>query len=273
MSVYTTPPKGIRENLARANSYLKRDDCERALEAGIAAISEYAGVKIIGEAKFGLEVALMEFTSDLCRHHLIRAFFHANRITKEPFIQYARGQERKLIERLEAVLHGLRYMAEEKAKEEENNFLAKREKLYNSGLESLARGELPRGKAYLRRYADDYGKEQGVFADVGNLYLQYKLHTEAAEMFSLAMEEFPNDPKGYIGGIAAYAEIGPSEKVEELYLTVLRKFGPHPKTLLSISKFYLGLRNKEKAWDYARQAYSKDPNLLEAKEIMDKLGY
>ena len=26
------------------------------------------------------------------------------------------------------------------------------------------------------------------------------------------------------------------------------------------------------AWDYARQAYSKDPNLLEAKEIMDKLG-
>lgn len=272
MSVYTTPPITIRENLARANSYLKRDDCERSLEAGIAALREYAGIKIIGEAKFALEIALMEFTSDLCRHHLIRNFFHANRITKEPFIQYTRGQEKKLIERMEAILHGLRYMAEEKSKEEESSSQAKREKLYNSGLELLVRGELPRGKAYLRRYADDYGKEQGVLTDVGNLFLQYKLYPEAAEMFSAAIENFPNDPKGYVGGVAAYSETGPSEKVEELYLAILRKFGPHPKTLLNISKFYLSLNKREKAWDYARQAYSKDPNLLEAKEIVDKLG-
>ena len=44
MSVYTTPPKNIRENLARAKSYLNRDDCERALETGIAAVSEYAAI-------------------------------------------------------------------------------------------------------------------------------------------------------------------------------------------------------------------------------------
>lgn len=272
MSVYTTPPKNVRENLARAKSYLNRDDCERALEAGIAALSEYTSVKVVGEAKFKMEVAILEFANELSRHHLIRAFFHANRITREPFVQYTRGEDKKLIERLEAILHGLRYMAQEKAQQEEGETQVKRETLYNTGLELMARGELPRGKAYLRRYVDEYGKEAGVFTDVGNIFLKHKLYPEAAELFSLAMEEFPKDPKGYAGGVAAYTEVGPPEKVEEIYLAVLRQFGPHPKTLLNISKFYLGLRKREKAWDYARQAYSKDPNLLEAKEIMDKLG-
>ena len=118
MSVYTTPPKTIRENLARAKSYLNRDDCERALEAGIAAMEEYISVKVVGEAKFKLEVAMIELANELSRHHLIRAFFHANRITREPFVQYTRGEEKKFIERMEAILHCLRYMSQEKAKEE-----------------------------------------------------------------------------------------------------------------------------------------------------------
>lgn len=272
MSVYTTPPKGIRENLARAKSYLNRDDCERSLEAGVAAVEEYASIKLVGEAKFNLEVAIIEYANDLSRHHLIRGFFLANRITREPFVQYARGEERKLIERLEAIKHGLRHMAEEKAQEEAGKDQLKRDKLYNIGLELMSKGELPRGKAYLRRYAEEYGAEPGVLTDIGNIYLRHKLYNEAAELFSLSMEEFPGDPKGYAGAVAAYTEVGSPEKVESIYLAVLRKFGPHPKTLLNLSKFYLGLRKREKAWDYARQAYSKDPNLLEAKEIMDKLG-
>ena len=272
MSVYTTPPKNIRENLARAKSYLNRDDCERALEAGISAVSEYASVKVVGEAKFKMEVAFIEYASDLSRHHLIREFFHANRITREPFVQYTRGEENKLIERLEAILQGLRYTADEKARVEADESRFKREKLYNTGLELMTKGELPRGKAYLRRYVDEYGSEQGVLTDIGNIYLRYKLYPEAAELFDLSMEQFPNDPRGYSGAVAAHTEIGSPEKVETIYLAVLRKFGPHPKTLLNLSKFYLGLRRREEAYDYARQAYSKDPNLLEAKEIMDKLG-
>ena len=272
MSVYTTPPKTIRENLARAKSYLNRDDCERALEAGIAAMEEYISVKVVGEAKFKLEISMVELANELSRHHLIRAFFHANRITREPFVQYARGEEKKFIERMEAILHGLRYMAQQKAQEEEEKTLARQEKLYNTGLELMSKGELARGKTYLRRYVDEYGAEPGVITDVGNIFLKHKLYPEAAELFSIAMEEFPKDPKGYAGAVTAYTEVGPPEKVEEIYLAVLRQFGPHPKTLLNISKFYLGLRKREKAWDYARQAYSKDPNLLEAKEIMDTLG-
>ena len=272
MSVYTTPPKSIRENLARAKSYLNRDDCERALETGIAAVSEYAAIKVVGEAKFKMEVAFIEYANDLSRHQLIREFFHANRITREPFVQYARGEEKKLIERLEAILQGLRHAATEKAEAEAGASKLKRDKLYNTGLELMTKGELPRGKAYLRRYVDDYGGEQGVYTDIGNIYLRHKLYPEAAELFDLAMEEFPNDPRGYTGAVAAYTEIGSPEKVEAVYLAVLHKFGPHPKTLLNISKFYLGLRQREKAYDYARQAYAKDPNLLEAKDIMDKLS-
>ena len=117
MSVYTTPPITIRENLARFKSYLNRDDCERALEAAIAAVKEYAAIKVIGEAKFNLEVSLVELANDLSRHHIIREFFHSNRITREPFVQYTRGDEKKLIDRLESILHGLRYMAEEKARQ------------------------------------------------------------------------------------------------------------------------------------------------------------
>ncbi len=272
MNVVTTIPKTIRENLARAKAYLVRDDCERSLEAGLAAVREYMSIKIVGEAKFKLEVLIMEYVTELNRHHLIRDFFHANRITKEPFVQYARGQEKKLTERMETILHGLRYQAEQKNKEEEDKALARKEQQYNTGLELLSQGELPRGKAYLRRYAEEYGEEPGVTSDVANIFMKHQLYPEAAELFSKAIEDFPNDPKGYAGAVMAYTQTGPMEKVEEMYLLILRKFGPHPKTLLNFSKFYLSWRKREKAWDYARQALSKDSSLVEAKEIVEKYG-
>ena len=37
-------PRSIKENLARAKAYLRRDDCIRSLEAAKAAIDEYIPV-------------------------------------------------------------------------------------------------------------------------------------------------------------------------------------------------------------------------------------
>lgn len=58
--VYTTIPREINENMARAKAYLKRDEIIRSLDAAIFALTTYTQVKIVGTAKFMAEVLFHE---------------------------------------------------------------------------------------------------------------------------------------------------------------------------------------------------------------------
>lgn len=46
----TTAPKEIRENVARATGYLRRDDVERSLLTMAEALRRYAGVRLVRSA-------------------------------------------------------------------------------------------------------------------------------------------------------------------------------------------------------------------------------
>lgn len=270
--IATTIPKEMSENLARAKAYLKRDDCLRSMEAAAAALEFYARTKIVGKAKSMAEVNFREYINELARHGIIRAFFLSRGITKEPFIIYKAGQEEELAKALRALFHALEKVGQQAEKAGQKKEEQERNESLKKGLELVyTEKEKIRGRAMLRRHLDIYGQEEGVMAEIAGHFLKAALPLEAAELYEQAMENFPKDARAYLGAIEAYTALGDNEKVEKTYLRIIKAFGPHPKTYLNMSKFYLGWHKKLKAYDYALWALQGDENLKEAQEIMDKI--
>ncbi len=270
--VTTQVPKLIKENLARAKAYLKRDDAIRSLEAAVIALHEYNNITIVGNNKFVTEVGIQEYVAEVNRHPDIREFFISRRLTKEPFVVYTPGQETKLAERLDSIFTGMSAAQEQFEKEEEVRLHQERAALLRRGLEFLyTKGDEAKGRAVLRRYIEMYGEEAGVITEIADHFLKAQLPFEAADLYEQAIDKFPNDSKAYVGAISAYTELGEKEKTEKTYLAIIRKFGAHPKTFLNFAKFYLSCNIKDKAYDYAMRAFQADNTLEAAKAIMDKI--
>jgi len=107
---------------------------------------------------------------------------------------------------------------------------------------------------------------------IGEMFAAAGLLLEAAEMFKLALEKFPDDGEAWRLAIDAYDSLGEFRKAEMLYLEALKVFGAHPLTYLNMAKFYYKWRKKDAAYEYAQRALGLDPNLAEALEIREKIG-
>lgn len=266
-------PRSIKENLARAKAYLRRDDCIRSLEAAKAAIDEYIPVTahITRESRFSIEVLIFEYVRDLNKHQHIRNVFLSRKITKEPFIVFARGKEKPLSMLLEALRQSLASAQDKEAARKQEEETKRKEIMLTTGQKLLDKGEFPRGKAFLRRYMEECGNTSEVIIDVGERLLRAKLYMEAADVFEKSMELHPKNVKGYAGALNAYTGMNDYENTERTYMRTLRQFGAHPRTLLNMAKFYLQHNKKDKAYDFALRALDKDSSLTEAKEVLENL--
>ena len=68
----TTPPKELRENIARANGYLRREEVQRALHAMATAMRQYASVKLMRSARAEVEIQMDDFLHTLVRHQSLQ---------------------------------------------------------------------------------------------------------------------------------------------------------------------------------------------------------
>lgn len=107
-----------------------------------------------------------------------------------------------------------------------------------------------------------------MYLDLAQRFRKAKLPLEAAEMYELALENFPKESAGWSGAIDMYMELQEFEKVEQLYVRVLQQFGQHPRTLCNIANFYLQWRRKGQAVEFALRALQRDPTLEKAREIL-----
>lgn len=263
--IYNTAPKSIRENLARAKNYLRRNELIRSIEAGCAALDEFYSATIIGQGRYEVEVLIHEYINDLNRHPEITDFFTKRKIFTNPFFTFARGMERDLANRLETVLHSLKTLEQQEKQEQAERKVMKKEDLIKRGTALLQQGEAPQGKGLLRRVVEGWGNEEGIICAIAQLFLQHELWVESADLFLQALEKFPNDPKAYKGAIQAYRHLREFEKVEKLYLLALRQFGVHPRTMLNIAQFYTEWRKYDDAYDFVKRALEGDPTLEEAR--------
>lgn len=265
-------PQNVRQYFARSKSLLKRNETLRALDALISGLDLYDPSILLGKARFETEVLIQESVVDIGHQPSVRKFFEQIAKSSKMAVNYTPGEEAKLRAILDILRKGLHNMEGEKAAAEQQTLDQRRQALQEKGLNYLKAGDAARGKSALRVLADEFGEEPGVFTQVGIWLQEANLKFDALEFLEQAMEQFPKESRAYAAASTIYTELREFEKAEAVYLKALREFGKHPRTLLNLAKVYMSWNKKEKAFETAQEAYKGDPNLTEAKEIIDKFS-
>ena len=92
----------------------------------------------------------------------------------------------------------------------------------------LAGGEGAKAKLELRRLATEFGKEAGVLAHIGNMFVEADMPADAAEFLELTVESFPKDGPNYGTLVDCYMGMREYEKAETVYQKGAQTVRPAP---------------------------------------------
>ena len=268
----TTAPKEIRENIARATGYLRRDEVERALVTMSEALRLLAGVKLARSARAELDAQIGDFLAAIVRHSMMQPLLDPGNTVKPRNISLQTGKEATLSTVLEGLARILQTAAEQAVQQEAEARLDRKKQLISNGLEFLREGQVAKGRAFLKRIVEEFGDEEGIRLQMGQIFAAAGLFAEAAAMYEEAMTIQPRDSAAYTGAVAAWMELQEYEKAETVYKAVLRTFGGHASTFGKMSKMYLAWHKKQAAEDNALRALQTDPAQADALEVMAALG-
>lgn len=264
-------PPSVTQNIARAQSLVKRGEPIRALEALLAALDLFEPAQIVGKARSVAETGIYECVAELNAHtrikRLIREIAHSDKAA----IAYKPGAEDSLAGVLQ-ILH--KALAEEdaaKIRAEEDRAGHRKEELFAKGRECLASGEIPRGKAVLRKLGEESGAEPGVLEEIGRILIGAGDIADAVEFLEKAVELFPRAGGAYAALADCYMALRDYRKGEALYLNAIKEFGAHPKTLVNLGRLYIAWNKRDKAFDVLNRAVRQDPSNEEAKELFAKV--
>jgi len=266
-----TAPQSVTQNIARAKSLIQRHELGRALECLLNALDTFDPTNLVGKARFEVEVHIRQCVTELNLnpkvHGLLTELAHSSKAS----IPYTPGEEAALRSVL-GVLHKAMDNMEQAEKQGAAAALKQRKAdLLEAGKKALAAGEGTKAKIELRKLAEEYGKEPGILAQIGNMFVQAHLPHDAAEFLEMAIEAFPKDAPSYSTLVECYMGGNEYEKAEAVYLKVLKNLGSHPRTLTNLAKIYKLEGKRQKAAETAQRALTMDPNNAEAKEIADSI--
>lgn len=266
-----TAPKEIRENIARAKGYLRRDEIPRALEAMSSAVRGFADVTLFKAARFELTVQFDEFLLELNRHPQMQVLLDPEGTGTPRKIAFQSGKEKILATVLEGLAKILLNAAEEAKQKAENTLHQRKAELINMGKTRIQEGDIARGRAFLKRAAAEFGTETGVLMEIGRTFHSLSQYSDAAEIFESAIQAFPKEAEAYAEAIEAYTKALEFENAEKVYLKIFRQFGGHANTYGRLAKLYLTWGKGLKAEEFAHRALQLDAAQAEATEVVENL--
>lgn len=264
----TTAPKEIRENIARATGYLRRDEVERALLTMSEAVRQLAEIKLVRSARAELDIQIGDFLATVVRHSMLQPLLDPCHTGKPRSITLQPGKEAALSTVLDGLAKILQTAAEQSLQQEAEVRLARKKQLISSGLEFLREGQVAKGRAFLKRMVEEFSDEEGIRLQMGQIFAAAGLFAEAAAMYEESISLQPRDSAAYTGAVAAWMELREYEKAEKVYKAVLRTFGGHASTFGKMAKLYLAWHKKQAAEDAALRALQTDPEQADALEVM-----
>ncbi len=265
-------PQDVTQNIARAKALFRRDEVLRGLDALILALNAYEPAKLMGRSRFEVEVLITECMQEVNRNPSVRKILEALTNSPKASIPYVPGGEAKLKALLPVVRKAIAETSNQKEQKEQEERELRKNTLRDKGIAYLKAKDLPRGKAALRRLADEFGDEPGIYVLVGAHLLEAGLFYDAAEFLELSMEKFPRESKAYAYATKCYIALREFGSAEGVYVKAIKTFGKHPVTLTNLAKLYLAWNKKDKAFEAAQAALGLDANNAEAKAIFEKLS-
>lgn len=265
-------PKELRENIARANGYLRRNEVTRALGAMSAALRQYAGVQLMRGPRAEMDIQICEFLNALTHHQAMQSLLDPTRSGKPRSIPYQQGKEAAIATVLDGLAKIMVNEAEEKVRREAEARLERKKSLIETGIQLLNDGQYAKGRAFLKRVAEEFSDEEGIRVQLGQIFAAAGQLAEAAEMYEESMEHEPRASAAYTGAVAAWTELREYERAENVYKAILRTFGGHPNTFGKMAKMYWDWRKRDKAEELAIRALQGDPSQPEATEVMQAIS-
>ena len=140
-------PKELRENIARANGYLRRNEVTRALGAMSAALRQYAGVQLMRGPRAEMDIQICEFLNALTHHQAMQPLLDPTHSGKPKSIPYQQGKEAAIATVLEGLAKIMVNEAEEKVRREAEARLERKKSLIETGIQLLNDGQYAQRRA------------------------------------------------------------------------------------------------------------------------------
>lgn len=267
-----TAPKEIRENIARAKGYLRRDEIPRALDTMASAIRAFADVTLFKTARFETVIQLEGFLDELNKHPQMQVLLDPHQTGKPRVISFQQGKEKVLATVLEGLAKILLSAAQNNKAEEQHALEQRKRELIATGKMRIEEGDIARGRSFLKRAAAEFGQEAGVLVEIGRVFLSLGQFQDAAESFESATDAFPKEAEAYAEAIEAHTKALEYAKAEKMYLKIFRQFGGHANTYGRLAKLYVAWQKRPKAEEFAFRALQLDPTQADALAVMQTLN-
>ena len=263
-------PPSVSQNMARAKSLLGRGAIVRALSALLTAIDLFESAQIVGRARSGTEIVLRECVDACNNNTTIKRLIQEIAKSDKAAIAYTPGEEKKLVAVLSLIRKALTEAEAAKEREAEESLQQRRDGLFEEARKNFQAGEAPKARALLRRLGEEFGSERGVLASIGSTLIEAGFLPDAVLYLEQAIVDFPRDSKPYSELANGYLTLKEYEKAEKLYLSAIREFGTHPRTLTNLGSLYLTWNKRDKAFETLKQAARLDPDNEEIQELLAK---
>lgn len=264
-------PKELRENIARANGYLRRNEVTRALNAMSLALRQFAAVRLMRGPRAELDIQISEFLNMLVHHAAMQPLLDPAGSGKPKLIRYQQGKEAALATVLEGLAKIMVSEAEAEIRRTTEARLERKRTLIETGTQLLREGQLAKGRAFIKRVAEEFSDDEGIRIQLAKIFAAAGQLVEAAEMYEESMEKEPRAVAGYTGAVTTWLELREYEKAEKVFQAILRSFGGHPNTFGKMAKMYWDWRKRDKAEDMAIRALQGNSSQPEAQEVMNAL--
>lgn len=259
----TVEAKQIREDIARAKSYIQRSDYLRTLQVLSRAVGGLVGNPVFGREKFEIQALLDECVRDFNDMKLIKKLFPAG-------VTYTRGKEKAFHGTLVRLYEKLK-QAMDKAK------LAKiRQRLEMLDTLLIEAGEQIKAKEPLearklfRKASEEFKDIDGIQSDIGTRMMQGGMISEAVEYLRAALDANRNDPRAHSSLITCYEVMNENDKAIEAIKDAMRYLGSSEGLQARLAKLYFAKRDWAEAHKYAQAVVEKNPLNMEAKKIVKK---
>lgn len=264
-------PKELRENIARANGYLRRNEVARALSTMGSALRQFAGVQMMRAARAELDIQISEFLNALIHHQAMQPLLDPQNSGHPKPIRYQQGKEGALATVLEGLAKIMNAEAEAEIRRANEERTERKKTLIETGTRLLAEGQLAKGRAFLKRVAEEFSSDPGIRVQLAKIFLAAGRQMEAAEMYEESMEFEPREAQAYSGAVNVWLELREYERAEKVFQAILRTFGGHPNTFGKMAKMYWDWHKRDKAEELAIRALQGNRSQPEATQVMEAL--
>ncbi len=258
-------PKDIRNQLAKTQGYLQKNDILRALESlsiTVCLVRDLPEIKSPSRLN-ALEKNINMLLQNLCVTPTLSALFNTSSTNKPEQIHYQAGKESALATVLRELANILREQSKKAQKLQQDQ--QRLQDLLEKGQDLLIKGKYERGNAYLERAAHEFYTNSTVILYVADTLMQHRQHLCAMKILCKSLTEHPRNDVHYIKAMEAALAMPNYAQIEHIFTLAKTNLQENSPTLMHLAQLkFLAIANRPEL--ERREVHLSKSNSLSAED-------